>query len=412
MNNTNAYSIADYKFFNAIKLHYLIMAYFLFCSFSIAASQIILFMCGILWLIGLIKKIPVFKFKRSQLDFWIIGYIFVSILAIIFSSDLVRSVSHFKQLSLFLIFFFGVQVLTDVSKSRLYMNIFILGGVINCFYALYRCFYLSEGGLDKRLHGFIRSWMTFSGFIMIMLLILIAKVVWQRGTKHQWAYLLLIVIFFTVIIKTLTRSSWIGLFCGILVLTFLHSRKLFSATVLILIIAGVIASPFLPKTISNRFKSIIDLNDTTNKERIYMARIALNIFKEHPILGIGPGTLQQNLPNYVSDGIDKNWNIPHLHSNVLQNLAEKGLLGLIAWVLIYIKWLLDSCIAFYKKQFNDLGLAAGSIAAVIAFLITGLFEYNFGDSEILMIILFIMALPYSIRKNHTVNLEEAIKDIK
>jgi O-antigen ligase len=143
-----------------------------------------------------------------------------------------------------------------------------------------------------------------------------------------------------------------------------------------------------------------------------MARIALNIFKEHPILGIGPGTLQQNLPNYVSEGIDKNWNIPHLHSNVLQNLAEKGLLGLIAWVLIYIKWLLDSCIAFYKKQFNDLGLAAGSIAAVIAFLITGLFEYNFGDSEILMIILFIMALPYSIRKNHTVNLEEAIKDIK
>jgi hypothetical protein len=35
----------------------------------------------------------------------------------------------------------------------------------------------------------------------------------------------------------------------------------------------------------------------------------------------------------------------------------------------------------------------GALAALIGFLVAGLFEYNFGDSEILMLVFPIMALP-------------------
>ncbi len=101
------YPITDYKFFSFLKLHYLITFYFIICTFYIAASQIILFLCGVIWLIGLVTKKQLFKFNRSKLDLWIIVYIVISIITIIFSSNITKSIFHIKQLLLFLIFFFA-----------------------------------------------------------------------------------------------------------------------------------------------------------------------------------------------------------------------------------------------------------------------------------------------------------------
>ena len=40
-------------------------------------------------------------------------------------------------------------------------------------------------------------------------------------------------------------------------------------------------------------------------------------------------------------------------------------------------------------------LAAGALAAVAAMVAAGLFEYNFGDSEFLMLFLVLITLPYA-----------------
>jgi hypothetical protein len=39
----------------------------------------------------------------------------------------------------------------------------------------------------------------------------------------------------------------------------------------------------------------------------------------------------------------------------------------------------------------------GSLAALVAFLVGGLFEYNFGDTEVLLVALVLMALPFALR---------------
>jgi hypothetical protein len=41
-----------------------------------------------------------------------------------------------------------------------------------------------------------------------------------------------------------------------------------------------------------------------------------------------------------------------------------------------------------------MALVVGSLAGVTGFHVAGLFEYTFGDSEVIMLVYFLMALPY------------------
>jgi len=45
-------------------------------------------------------------------------------------------------------------------------------------------------------------------------------------------------------------------------------------------------------------------------------------------------------------------------------------------------------------------LVAGSVAAVAGFLVAGLFEYNFGDSEVIGLTWVVMALPFVVDPAH------------
>ncbi len=42
--------------------------------------------------------------------------------------------------------------------------------------------------------------------------------------------------------------------------------------------------------------------------------------------------------------------------------------------------------------------AAATLGVLVAVMVAGLFEYNFGDSEVLMFILLMSALPYALRR--------------
>src|SRR5436309_3036903 len=44
-------------------------------------------------------------------------------------------------------------------------------------------------------------------------------------------------------------------------------------------------------------------------------------------------------------------------------------------------------------------LVLGSMAAIAAFLVAGLFEYNFGDTEVLLVALALMALPFIVQRD-------------
>ena len=80
---------------------------------------------------------------------------------------------------------------------------------------------------------------------------------------------------------------------------------------------------------------------------------------------------------------------PHLHNVPLQIAAERGLPALAVWLWFIVLAIGDSWKRF-KHDDAYRFLAAASLACITALLTAGLFEYNFGDSEVLMLFLLII----------------------
>jgi len=73
--------------------------------------------------------------------------------------------------------------------------------------------------------------------------------------------------------------------------------------------------------------------------------------------------------------------------------AERGLPALAVWL-----WFIVGLVVALAKQLRDTRvrfLAAAGLAAVVSMLAAGMFEYNFGDSEFLMLFLILVTLPFA-----------------
>ena len=194
---------------------------------------------------------------------------------------------------------------------------------------------------------------------------------------------------------SLTRSAWIGMLVSASLLCFLRDRRLLVAVPILLI--GTFA--LVPSGVQTRVRTLIE-PDRSGRDRVYMMRSGLEISASHPWFGVGPNLVQSVYPIYRLEGAPELQNI-HLHNNVLQIAAERGLPGLAAWL-----WLITLGIAETVKSFRrwpagtrERALTAGSLALLVAGMTAGLFEYNFGDSEFLMLFLFAMVIPIILKRN-------------
>jgi len=77
----------------------------------------------------------------------------------------------------------------------------------------------------------------------------------------------------------------------------------------------------------------------------------------------------------------------------MQIAAERGLPALAVWLVFVVVTTVDLARAFFRGR--ERFLAAAGLAAVVGMMAAGFFEYNFGDSEFLMLFLFLITLPFA-----------------
>ena len=86
-----------------------------------------------------------------------------------------------------------------------------------------------------------------------------------------------------------------------------------------------------------------------------------------------------------------------MHNNFIQLAVDTGFFGLATWLGIWFYFfrLLYKQAFGVEKDLSENWTIFGSAAAAIGFLAGGCFESNFYDSEVAMLLYFIMALPFS-----------------
>lgn len=242
--------------------------------------------------------------------------------------------------------------------------------------------------LDNRPVGPLGHWMTFSGVLMLVACAAIARLTFAP-TRTPWP-MIAVPALLVALVVTNTRNAWIGTFIAVSVLLAIRNWKLLIVAPILAALALLIA----PGVIQKRAYSMIDPADPSNRDRIVMWKIGADMIKDHPILGVGPEMIQRQYASYRErhpDAVQQT--NPHLHNVPIQIAAERGLPALAAWL-----W-------FIVVAFRDLWrqlrarvsptVAGAGLAAVVAMITAGMFEYNFGDSEFLMLFLGLITLPYA-----------------
>lgn len=205
-----------------------------------------------------------------------------------------------------------------------------------------------------------------------------------------------------------------------LILTSLYttqSRNVFVAVVVCFIITGIIVNrkflyiflvsaavlfAVLPSQLRDRIISIADPSHPSNNSRLIMWETGWKMFLDRPLLGVGDNEFREVYKTYRT--IEFNGEGSHLHSNYIMVLATHGILGLAAYLGIFTMLFLKH-LKFYRTNppGNDKLLIFGCFLAVISFHVSGIFEWNFGDWEILTLLMFFSALPFVIYNQNAEN---------
>jgi O-antigen ligase len=196
---------------------------------------------------------------------------------------------------------------------------------------------------------------------------------------------------------TLVRGAWLGFAVGAGLVLVLARRR---AAALVLLVALVAAALVIP-TVHRRLETIGDLTDPSARERLAMLGTGLRLVGEHPVAGIGPGQVKAAYPVYAPPEAVRR-HTSHLHNTPLQIAAERGVVGLALWLWIFVAFFVRAGRVLRRvptAAAADRALVVGAVCAVAAFLVSGLFEYNFGDTEVLLVTLSAMALPFVVERD-------------
>jgi O-antigen ligase len=354
-----------------------------FLQFSIAIAQLLLTFAVLFWLL-----LTVFNRERFEVPrfFWLLlAYGAITLISAAFSSNRAASFVDSKQLVLFLIVPVAYRLLSDRRGSLMLTLIMYLGGASAAF-GIFQYGLLHFDQLSQRPQGTLGHYMTYAGLLMLVIGIALAKILFGRG-ERLWAALLMPALVMAVAL-TSTRTAWVGVCAAAAVLLMLKDFRLLAILPIFAAITFAAAGP----TITQRLMSTFDRKDPTRVDRLAMLREGARMVRAHPLVGVGPNMVKERYAEYRDEGAIKEVN-PHLHNVPVQIAAERGLPALAIWVGLIGVLAVDLWRLFQNGQHRVLGATA--LAALASMLAAGLFEYNFGDSEFLMLFLLLVTLPFA-----------------
>jgi putative inorganic carbon (HCO3(-)) transporter len=374
---------------------------------SIAASQILLAaaLAATLWL----------RVERGR-DYlqwppftWpLLAFCLWTLLAIFLSRAPQLALLEAKKFFLYLVLFLVPTLVRGKGSAVwIYRTVFLVA-VASCLKGIEQFISNPHRGLLDRISGFMSQWMTYSGLLMLVLVALSAFICHLGWRRHLWI-LPLALLLATPLYLSETRSAQWGALAGIVAVMLIRRKVRAVAALLAILLLVYIASP---ASIRRRLSSGFDPEDPNTRNRIELFSTALRLIQDKPWIGVGPKNVGSEALRYRGSREWPDWMYQHMHNNFLQIAAERGIPGLLIWLWLMGRLAWDALRVFRAsggfgkddppESDEALLISTAALGAWISLLVAGMVEYNFGDSEVLTLFLFMMGASYSfLERNHS-----------
>jgi putative inorganic carbon (HCO3(-)) transporter len=316
------------------------------------------------------------------------AYAVVSVLSAVLSADPRHSVTELADLLTLGLVPMTISLLDERRWDRL---LFLLAAVLTIS-SIFGLAQYAFGGdpLQHRMRGLATHYMTFSGWTLVVTLLLLGDVFFAHKRRRLLWSLPAVVLGMSTLLLGLTRGAWLGLATGLL-LALAAGRP---RALILLPLAATLVFLLLPRSVLNRATSTVDFKNPATRERIHMLDAGLEMARDRPVLGLGPGLVQPAYAEYrVGDAPTR---IPHLHNNALQIAAERGLAGLLAYVAILGVFVLHAWRSSRSTAPAVRAVIVGCLMAVAGVTAAGFFEYNWGDAEVWIVTLVSLSAPFAL----------------
>ena len=141
-----------------------------------------------------------------------------------------------------------------------------------------------------------------------------------------------------------------------------------------------------------RAPTALILGDDSSSLRSQVAKVGLSRILIHPVFGHGMDAMHKHWREWGFPGND----MLHLHSTPLQLAFDRGLPMLVFWLWLMIAFWVYIARAEKKARnqsdTHSYGILLGILGALTGFLFSSLVNYNYGDSEAVMLFWFLMGL--------------------
>jgi O-antigen ligase len=283
----------------------------------------------------------------------------------------------------------------DPKLARRAIAVLLVSAAAATVFALVK-FALQGGAFPVRVRGAVGHPLTYGGQAMLLAILAGALVLRSRDRRWIAASCVLLALLVPALLGSYTRSAWIGTLVGLAVLIGSTRARWLPA----LLGAALILVLVMPGGYRERALSVFHPHNVWNRERIILWDAGWRMFRDHPVTGVGLEDLKPWVARYRSPEAHEPPH-GHMHNVYLQVLVTMGVIGFAAFVfLVTALWRTAARRLRVDARAGDadpfgMALRIATVAALAGFLVAGLFEWNFGDEELLDFLFTLIGLAWA-----------------
>lgn len=356
--------------------------------------------------------------------FLLLGFLFILILATIFSQDMVFSIfgspsraGGTLNMLFFVIFVVLLALFTDENSWKKLFNLLFIAGVLISSLAVVQYFNIFKNIFISFGTGNAPSFLGNSTFLAIYMIFLsflsFTLLMQEQDKKKKIIYGALFLLFIFTVLITGARATYLGILIGLIFFFFFYPKKIKTVKI---IAASILLFTIIIAVLLNIFPQIGEKNNLLKiaVNRLSVKRVATDLLgtrfaawkitiegiKDKPILGWGPENFYIAFEKYYDPNITsvKNmwWDRPH---NVFLDIAvSSGIFSAIIYCLFWLALLWQ--LQIFKRQRGDdkhTYLAHGLQSMFIAYL-TALF-FNFDNISTYFVAFFFIGYAFYLLSN-------------